>query len=105
MCRHSTALSKSDVRALCLGFPDLVEKIRWRQPAWFARTMFARMYDEDTLSVKSEESLALIHAQAEPSLVDPYGRGDESTVLVLLGRIDRAELEELLIEPYRLASI
>ncbi|MBG6226102.1 hypothetical protein IWX63_002688 [Arthrobacter sp. CAN_A2] len=99
-----TPLIESDVRALCLAFHDVVEKVSWRRPAWFARTMFARMYDEGTLSIRSAESRALIGSQPDTFLVHPYGRGDHDKVLVVLSRIDRDELEELLTESYRLAG-
>lgn len=104
MSEQATTPTESDVRTLCLAFPDVIEKVSWQRPAWFARTMFARMYDDDTLSIKSTESRALIGSQPDTFLLHPYRRGEDDKVLAVLSRIDRAELEELLAESYRLAG-
>lgn len=96
-------ITESDVRAICLSFPDVVEKVSWRQPTWFARTLFARMFDDETLSIKSEVSRGLIAERSDTFLVHPYGRAEDDKVLVALDRIDLEELRELLAESYRLA--
>ncbi len=39
-------LGLKDVRRVCLPLPVVVEPTIWEQPAWFARTQVARIWDD-----------------------------------------------------------
>ena len=47
--------SEADVRRLCLALPGVTERVSWNQPAWFARTLMARIWEPDVLTVKTSE--------------------------------------------------
>ena len=93
-----------DVRFRCLSLPGVTERLSWKQPAWFARTMMARMWDEDTLTVKSAERDAL--AALEPDLYfwTPHHERSPLLLLVRLAHVPQDELSEMLRESYRLAG-
>ena len=96
--------TEDDVRRICLALPGVTERLSWGQPAWFARTLMARMWDEAVLTVKSRERDVL--AAAEPDTYYWTRHHDRSPLLVLvrLGRVDLDELEELLRESHRIAE-
>lgn len=96
--------TEDDVRGICLALPGVTERLSWGRPAWFARTLMARMWAEDVLTVKSHERDVL--AGAEPDTYYWTSHHDRSPLLVLvrLGRIELDELEELLRESHRIAS-
>jgi hypothetical protein len=48
-----------DVRRVCLSLPRVSERASRGQPAWFARTQVARMWDDGVLTVKTTERDAL----------------------------------------------
>lgn len=87
-----------------MGLPGVTERLSWGRAAWFARTLMARMWDEDVLTVKTHERDAL--AAVEPDTYFWTSHHDRSPLLVLvrLGRIERDELEELLRESHRIAD-
>ena len=96
--------TEHDVRAICLALPGVTERLSWQQPAWFARTLMARMWEDGVLTVKSEEREAL--AGTDPQAFYWTSHHDRSRLLVLvrLEAVGEAELEELLLESYRLAG-
>ena len=96
--------TEDDVRVICGALAGVEERLSWGRPAWFARTLMARMWDDDVLTVKSHERDVL--AAAEPGTYFWTSHHDRSPLLVLvrLARVDRDELEELLHESYRIAG-
>ncbi|MCC9203441.1 MmcQ/YjbR family DNA-binding protein [Arthrobacter sp. zg-Y769] len=93
-----------DVRSICLSLPGVTERLSWKQPAWFARTLMARMWDEDTLTVKTTEREALAALQPDLFYWTPH---HDRSPLLLLARMELLppdELTELLQESYRLAG-
>lgn len=96
--------TEADVRDICLALPGVTERLSWGRPAWFARTLMARMWAEDVLTVKTRERDVL--AGAEPDTYYWTSHHDRSPLLVLvrLGRMEIDELEELLRESHRIAG-
>jgi hypothetical protein len=94
----------ADVRRVCLSLPGVSERASWGQPAWFARTQVARMWDDGVLTVKTTERDAL--AAEDPDTYFWSAHHDRSPLLLLvrLDRIDAQTLQELLVESHRLAS-
>ncbi|MDM7989644.1 MmcQ/YjbR family DNA-binding protein [Arthrobacter sp. zg-Y877] len=93
-----------DVRSICLSLPGVNERLSWKQPAWFARTLMARMWEEDVLTVKSAEREALAAISPDVFYWTPH---HDRSPLLLLARLERLppdELSELLRESYRLAG-
>ena len=45
--------TEDDVRRICLSLPGVVERESWSQPAWFARTLMARIWGPGALTVKT----------------------------------------------------
>ena len=93
-----------DVRSLCLSLPGVTERPSWKQPAWFARSLMARMWDEDTLTVKTAEREALAAVQPDIYFWTPHHGSSPLLVLMRLARVPQDELSELLRESYRLAG-
>jgi hypothetical protein len=93
-----------DVRRICLSLPGVTERSSWGQPAWFARTLMARMWEDGVLTVKSTERDVLAGSDPDTFFWTPHHERSPRLVLVRLGRVDEAELEELLEESHRLAS-
>lgn len=93
-----------DVRRLCLSLPGVSERASWGRPAWFARRLVARMWDDGVLTVKTSERDAL--AAQDPDTYFWTSHHDRSPLLLLvrLDRIDEQTLQELLAESHRLAS-
>lgn len=97
-------VTEDDVRRACLAMPGVTERPSWGQPAWFARTMMARMWAEGVLTVKTDEREALAGTDPETYFWTPHHDRSPGLVLVRLGRIDSNELDELLEESFRIAS-
>lgn len=95
---------ENDVRAICLGLPGVTERPSWGRPAWFARTLMARMWEDGVVTVKSHERDVL--AGADPATYSWTAHHERSPLLVLvrLDRVARDELEELLRESHRIAG-
>ena len=93
-----------DVRRVSRSLPGVSERESWGQPAWFARTQVARMWDDEVLTVKTTERDAL--AAEDPDTYFWTAHQDRSPLLLLvrLDRIDEQTLQELLAESHRLAS-
>ena len=103
--RHREPVTtEDDVRRICLALPGVTERLSWGRPAWFAKTLMARMWEEDVLTVKTHERDVL--ASAEPDTYFWTSHHDRSPLLVLvrLGRIESDELEELLRDSHRIAG-
>jgi hypothetical protein len=95
--------TEEDVRRLCLALPDVSERLSWGRPAWFARTLMARMWDDDVLTVKTRERDVLAGAEPETFFWTPHHDRSPDLVLVRLDRVDGSELHELLRESHRIA--
>ncbi|MCW4465458.1 MmcQ/YjbR family DNA-binding protein [Glutamicibacter sp. MNS18] len=93
-----------NIRDQCLAMPGVTERLSWGQPAWFARTLMARVWDDGVLTVKSAEREAL--AAMAPDTFFWTGHHERSPLLVLirLDTVDPEQLSELLADSYRLAG-
>lgn len=104
MERGRRTATVEDVRQVCLSLPGVTERLSWKQPAWFARTLMARMWDEDSLTVKSAEREALAALQPDIYFWTPHHESSPLLVLVRLACVPQDELAEMLHESYRLAG-
>lgn len=96
--------TEDDVRSICSLLPGVTERLSWGRPAWFARTLMARMWDDDVLTVKTHEREVLASTQPETYYWTDHHDRSPSLVLVRLARVDAVELEELLRESHQIAS-
>ena len=96
--------TEDDVRRICLALPGVSERLSWGQPAWFARTLMARMWDDEVLTVKTQERDALASADPETYYWTPHHDRSPLLVLVRHERLDLDELDELLRESHRIAN-
>jgi hypothetical protein len=96
--------SEDDVRRICLAMPGVTERQSWGQPAWFARTLMARMWEDGVVTVKTTEREALAGTDPDTYFWTPHHERSPRLVLARLDRLDVAELEELLAESYTLAG-
>ena len=96
--------TEDDVRRRCLSLPGVTERLSWGQPAWFARTLMARMWEDGVLTVKTDEREALAGTHPDIYFWTPHHDRSPQLVLVRLDRVPDDELDELLEESYRLAS-
>lgn len=97
-------VTEEDVRRLCLALPGVTERPSWNQPAWFARTLMARIWEDGILTVKTGEREALAGTDPATYFWTPHHERSPQLVLVRLDRIDVQELAELLEESYLLAG-
>jgi hypothetical protein len=97
--------SEDEVRRICLSLPGVTERISWGQPAWFARTLMARMWDDGVVTVKTHERDALAGTDPDTYFWTPHHDRSPSLVLVRLANVAREELSELLEESYRIAGV
>lgn len=95
---------EEDVRRICLGLPGVTERPSWNQPAWFARTLMARIWEDGVLTVKTGEREALAGTDPATYFWTPHHERSPQLVLVRIDRIDVQELAELLEESYLLAG-
>ena len=95
---------EQDVRRICLARPGVQERQSWGQPAWFARTLMARIWEPGVVTVKTEEREALAGTEPETFFWTPHHERSPNLVLVRLERVPVEQLTELLDESYRLAS-
>jgi hypothetical protein len=96
--------TEDDVRRICLAMPGVTERSSWDQPAWFARTLMARIWEPGVVTVKTKERDALAGTDPETFFWTPHHDRSPELVLVRLERVDGDELTELLEESYRLAG-
>ncbi len=95
---------EADVRRICLALPGVTERPSWNQPAWFARTLMARIWEDGVLTVKTGEREALAGTDPGTYFWTPHHERSPQLVLVRLDRIGVQELAELLEESYLLAG-
>jgi hypothetical protein len=96
--------TEDDVRTICLSLPGVTERISWGQPAWFARTLMARIWEDGVLTVKTDERAALAGTDPDTFFWTPHHERSPKLVLVRLENVKVDELSELLDESYRLAG-
>ena len=96
--------TEADVRRMCLALPGVTERSSWNQPAWFARTLMARLWEDGVLTVKTDERDAMAATEPDTYFWTPHHERSPQLVLVRLARIGTEELGELLEESYRLAG-
>ncbi|MEP6667240.1 MAG: MmcQ/YjbR family DNA-binding protein [Nocardioidaceae bacterium] len=96
--------SEDDVRRICLSLPGVTERVSWSQPAWLARTLMARIWEDGVLTVKTDEREALAGTDPKTFFWTPHHERSPKLILVRFDRIDVAELSELLEESYRIAG-
>ena len=96
--------TEDDVRRLCLSLPGVTERLSWGQPAWFARTLMARMWEDGVLTVKTEDRDVLAGSSPDTYFWTPHHDRSPSLVLVRLASVGDEELAELLQDSHLLAS-
>lgn len=97
-------VAEEEVRRACLSMPGVVERLSWGQPAWFARTQFARIWSEDVLTVKTHERESMAAHDPQTFFWTPHHERSNLLVLVRMERITPTELDELLADSYRIAG-
>jgi hypothetical protein len=97
-------VTEDDVRKAALALPGVTERPSWGQPAWFARSLMARIWEPGVLTVKTEEREALAGTEPDTYFWTPHHERSPQLVLVRLARIDAQLLGELLEDSYRLAG-
>jgi hypothetical protein len=96
--------TEDDVRRICLALPGVTERASWGQPAWFAKTLMARMREPGVVTLKTDERQALAGASPEVFFWTPHHDRSPKLVLARLALVDPGELAELVAESYRLAG-
>ncbi|HET7327314.1 MAG TPA: MmcQ/YjbR family DNA-binding protein [Nocardioidaceae bacterium] len=96
--------SEDDVRRICLSMSGVTERASWGQPAWFARTLMARIWAPGVVTVKTEERDALAATDSQTYFWTPHHERSPRLVLVRLGNVGADELAELLDDSYRIAG-
>ena len=96
--------TEDNVRRVALALPGVVERPSWGQPAWFAATLMARIWEKGVLTVKTEEREALTGTDPDTHFWTPHHERSPQLVLVRLDRIGTEELAELLEESHRIAG-
>ena len=96
-----------DFRELALSLPEATEKETWGHPTFRVRNkMFASMAaDASTGTVKavSEEQRACIESDPDTFFMPKYV-GKHGWIGIYLERVDPVELEELVVEAWRLTA-
>ena len=82
----------------------VTERLSWGQPAWFARTLMARMWEDGVVTVKSTERDVLAASDSLTYFWTPHHERSPNLLLVRLERVDDDQLDELLRDSYRIAS-
>ena len=96
--------TEDDVRALCLAHPRVSERTSWGRPAWFCRTLMARMWEDEVLTLKTSEREALAGTDPDTFYWTDHHERSPQLVLVRLTRIGLDELTELVAESFELAE-
>ncbi|MDQ0102664.1 hypothetical protein J2T10_002317 [Paenarthrobacter nicotinovorans] len=96
--------TEEDVRRICLGMPCVSERLSWGQPAWFAKTLMARIWEDGVVTVKTDEREALAAMEPDTYFWTPHHDHSPKLLLIRLEGIDVDELDELLQESYRIAG-
>ncbi len=97
-------VTEADVRRSALALHGVTERLSWGQPAWFAKTLLARIWEPGVLTVKTEEREALAGTEPDIFYWTPHHERSTQLVLVRLEQIDAKLLKELLADSYRLAG-
>ncbi|WP_026532311.1 MmcQ/YjbR family DNA-binding protein [Arthrobacter sp. H41] len=93
-----------DVRRICLALFGVSERLSWNQPAWFAGTLVARIWEDGVVTVKTGERDALLGIDPGTYYITPHHERSPNLVLVRLARLQPDELAELIDESYRIAQ-
>jgi hypothetical protein len=96
--------TEDDVRRTCLSFDGVTERVSWQRPAWFAKALMARMWEDDVVTVKTDERDVLAGSEPETFFWTPHHDRSPRLLLVRLDRVAEDVLTELLEESYRLAN-
>ncbi|MFE4194633.1 MmcQ/YjbR family DNA-binding protein [Paenarthrobacter sp. NPDC056912] len=96
--------TEEDVRRICLDMPGVSERLSWGQPAWFAKTLMARIWEDGVVTVKTDEREALAAMEPDTYFWTPHHEQSPKLLLIRLEGIDMDELDELLQESYRIAG-
>ncbi len=96
--------TEDDVRRTCLALPGVTERTSWGQPAWFARTLMARIWEPGVVTVKTLEREAMARTAPETFFWTPHHDRSPQLLLVRLDVVQPDELDELLEESYRIAG-
>jgi hypothetical protein len=96
--------TEDDVRRICLALPGVTERPSWGQPAWFARTLMARIWEPGVLTVKTHERDVLAAAEPDTYFWTPHHDRSPLLVLTRLERVGLDELDELLRDSHRIAG-
>ena len=96
--------TEDDVRRTCLALPGVTERVSWSQPAWFAKTLMARMWADGVVTVKTDERDVLAGSEPETFFWTPHHDGSPQLLLVRLDRVADDVLVELLEESHALAG-
>ncbi|HTN81469.1 MAG TPA: MmcQ/YjbR family DNA-binding protein [Acidimicrobiales bacterium] len=96
------------VRAIAMALPATTEKPCWGTPAWYVKgKIFARILDDEVASVvvkvDFDERAALVQEDPSVYAVTPHYEG-YPMVIVRLGKVRRADLEERLVEAWRFSA-
>lgn len=95
------------VKKLALALPQVEERLTWEEPTFRVRNKIFAMFAEEqkALWVKSthDEQRALCHMDPETFFVPPYV-GKSGWVGIRYRTVDRDELQELLIEAWRMTA-
>ncbi len=92
-----------DVRRICRDLPGVTERPSWGQPAWFVKTLMARIWEPGVLTVKTHERDVLAAAEPDTYFWTDHHERSPMLVLVRLERIVLDELGELLRDSYDIA--
>jgi hypothetical protein len=99
--------TEKTVRALALGLPETREKPCYGTPGFYVKQkLFARLLpDPKLLAVRCDpsEREALLRVAPEMFLLTPHYEG-WPMVLIRLPKIERADLEERLVEAWRFVA-
>jgi hypothetical protein len=96
--------TEDDVRRACVTMPGVTERSSWGQPAWFARTLMARIWEPGVVTVKTREREALAATAPGTYFWTPHHDRSPQLVLVRLDAVADDELVELLDESYEIAG-
>lgn len=96
--------TEDDVREICLSLPKVTERPSWGRPAWFVRSLMARIWEDGVVTVKTRERDVLVGAAPDTYFWTPHHDRSPLLVLVRLDRVADDELVELLRDSHRLAG-
>ena len=99
--------SVDTVRTIAMGLPAATEKPCWGTPAWYVKgKIFARILEDATsvvVKVDFDERAALVQEDPRVYAVTPHYEG-YPMVIIRLGKVTKAELEERLVEAWRYSA-